>query len=571
MDSTAISERRVPARLVLTASLVAITIAALSLRLTPIPPGPWAGLYRTYPILWGGLVAAAFFLFVATCYGDELQWPWLLGICTLMAGTAVAVSYTWGQPFGLHDPWAHYDSILRAKLSPEEDSYPLFHTLSIVLARTLDVSPKSVLRSTSLLAAFFALFTLTMAIRVTTYGRQVKQTTLLAALPAIFLGFISRPFTLAFPYVLLLFWLAFRSLGTERVRSTVLLVVIGILLIPLHPELTLFGGLLLGIIWLVVNLREHTDRIDFSSVQTTDTAATGTTSLLLLAVAVIAYLFFYAAFGARIVATFALVLQPAVDVSKATAPSGTPLLVQLVNHPIKVIEAAGFAAYVLVLAGVTGIGTTHDFLFRRRINSDTAVVILTTGVLVVLFVGVDIVLRSDVINVIRLFQFLPLILAPGVAIGVSRSPRRLAIAMAFLVFVTGLFTAYPSEVTGKTAVSATDQQVEGIEWLGEHNSGGIVGGPMTFWLIQGKLGIDRVYAWAPSKANPKGDPSPGAEYPWQSRSPAGSLVVIDAGARAQARQVAGESGNYTAIRALDRYQSRVSEVYTNGETNIYAP
>lgn len=547
-----------------------VLLASLFFLLSPPPEGPWAGIYRSFWPMWLCLLLATCAMLVRIYSPRPVSWGVVLIFGITLVSIIVATSLSWGQPYGFRDVWVHYETIRRSQLSPRSNAYPAFHAFVIALGSIFSYPPTTVLRYVALLASLIATFWLAIVLQVLPISHQQRQSAFIAGLPALFLGFTPRPFTLAIPYVLFFLWVTHQQSALQRLQGLALLV--PVMVLPIHPTMAIISGLLLTTIAFIDHIR---NRIPLSRV-TIDPLPNPfparSTFILFIGIATISYLMFYVFFGQRIVSVLLSVIEPEASAQSSNVASGPSYLTQLRNNPLNILEVFSRLAYVLACLLLIGVAWLKDILIRDRISAEVAIIGIITVKLVAIFAVVDVVLKSTLVNLTRLPKFLPLLLVTVIGSGLPRSRRLLSAFVALLVFTAGIGVAYPSTYTGGVAISATDEQVQSVEWIDEYEYENmtVIGTRQTLVIAHGIVGLENTLSWVPDNGS-RTTPIPGnAKYPWLITDPAAnSIVVIDGGEVERAKQEAHETGDNSALTALDRYPQHTSIIYTNEDVTIY--
>jgi len=593
-------------RVLLIAAFVLLIFGVVSVVLTPIPDGPWLGMYDIFASTWIFLLLGSVSMLWAITRGTSWGSVTIFGV--LLVAIVVSLSLQWQLPYGLHDAWTHYFNIKFRVLGFSANPYPGFHAYILTIGEILDIPGVSLLRFTALLAATLGVAGMALVLRRLPFGHKPCQYAFIAGLPATFLAFLDRPFTLAWVFVTFIIWILFSSI--ERERGIILLLGLGGLGTSLHPQLPFFTSTFFLSVAIVILLRPYFPRSyggNSLSLELRDSIAV----LGIYAVVVTGYFAFFIGSGLGILdrlidSVSDIINQPSSDgpsevpvsetppastpttetpaietpTTDGQTPSGTDLsekesrIQKLFQDPSAITEVMARMTYHIMLGGVFLTSVIEKV--KERDYSETLLVLMITGVqLALFFVFVDIVLNSKGTNIRRLVRLSPLLLVPGAVYALRvRSPksRPLGAFLALMVLTGGLGTAYATEYTGGVEATATSEEFVGVQWVAKYNlhNGPVIGGTMTFWIAKGIAGSNRIQQWATTdEYAPTRIASRREGYPWQVQNPKG-LVVVEEVQRALARQEAEEAGRTTAgIRDLNTIKWRQSLVYDNGGTEIY--
>lgn len=587
-----------------TAGFLSVGVAALAIVLTPTPTGPWEGMYVSYAPTWVLLLASAVLILWRVQRG-RFSWPVLFLWGLLFSFTVGALSLQWGWVYGHHDPWAHLARIKFRILEFSRNQYPAFHVWNITVGNITGVAGTTVLRYSALIATLIGTLGLMTVLRVLPVDRVASQRAFVAGLPALFLGFIPRPFTLGWAFVLFFAWAVFAPLSQRRAIGFLMLLGAG--LTALHPQVPFFVSAFLLAGFVVELARPHLP----SSFRETDITFVARQLIGIISVygmVVVAYFFFLTESGDRIVNELidfgssggeSTVSTPTETDTPTPTPDPQPTpesdgvdnsptirtpsrierratkvsqLQKIVRQPSLITELLARISFIIVLGSMTLVSAFEE-LREHRIATPATVALVVAGMYGVFFIFADLVLNKlNLVSGQRIVFVLPAVLIPGIAVVLRRRPGRVPVVglgLALLVLVSGLAVTYPSDFTGSNTQAATSQQVSGVDWIGTyaHNES-VTGTGMTFWILEGRFGNERMLELSPTTGSPKTYVTRRVGFSWQVRNPSG-LIVVDGFSRAMARQEVKESGDPTPIRDLETMPIRYSRIYTNGGTDIY--
>ena len=584
-------------------SLVCVTAAALSLRLIAPPLGPGLVVYSRYAPFWV-LVGAALVCAIIAVRWLSVPW-WTVTLVALLSTVAlVALSVVWDVPYGPHDSWTHLAQIHAEDLNPASNVYPLLHAGVLTSMVIFDLPAEPILTRVVALSAGMGVLFLVIVARRFPADRTARQTAVLVAAPAVCLGFVTRPYTVAMTFVLLFYWFVFTIL--TRGQSPISRVSKGILtvlfagLVFFHPlttlVITIIGATGYFVVrWLprvplsiqitapstaglptVVGNSGHDTKNDSGREDTDDVRYPSSISIdpvvvLLLVLPLAAHFLLVAAVGERVAGAVILAILADVQVSRGHAGDVGVIAAAFasVDNTVEFFMRSSYA-FGFTIAALLALA--HDFS-RRRMRAELAITLLAGGGILVFFVGINVV-SSKGIGLYRLFSLAPIVAFPA-AIGVLRARNTTwrqvgTVVLAIGIVTAGLLTAFPSPFIGAAAQSGNEQQAEGIRWLVSHNPPQVVGTRMTFWVMRGLYGTATTQRLSPTEAR-GGIITLGrtANYSWGATSrPAGALYVVDAASSQSARHLAVEE-DPTALRCLQTFQRVQSRVYQNGDTSAY--
>jgi hypothetical protein len=608
-----------------------LTVGVISAWTRPAIVGPWDQIYRNYAAFWMLSFTGTVCLLVAIRSG-RVQWSVVAIFGLALTLGVTSLSLMWGYPYGLHDPWVHLEVLKNRRLSPSSNPYPLFHALLLWLGELSGVTAQSLLRYAPIISILLGYgFSVILARRLS--GDPVaRQTALIVSVPALFLGFIARPFTLGMPFVLLAYWVCFALGSSSRTRWAA-----GLLIVPtvwLHPFAGVGSAIILGSYLLVVVVKEgrglhHANKtilignntirvygplvVTFGAVLTVNFIIVSNISNNIFTSIIDSFTSFVEipsdpsgrrpavaeeptppTTGNRDQSTATAVPDQSVDdggESTATAvpdqgannresetdqggnTAGIGLVAEMFSSPSKLTEALSRASFMLSIAFAALLSLRTEFS-RREITKKTAVTFIAgVGTLTIFILLVSFASRG--FGLFRILMIAPLVGLPAVVAALERrdTTRRelFSLLLAALILLTGLLTAFPSTFTGGAAYTATEPQVAGVEWVGEYRSNTITGTWMTFWIIEGIFGKPESRIWSPGDTYGKRVWNlRGASYSWNvSERNESSLYVVDRVELERAKLEARESGSDAPVWCYREFAVRSQKVYDNGGTEVF--
>jgi hypothetical protein len=538
---------------------VCLTLAVIAQSVQPVPDGPWDGIYTNYPLYWSFVGLAGGTMLVAISR-YRLSWSLVCLFAVLFLFTVVSHSFLWALPWGLHDPWKHLANVRGRRLSIAVNIYPLFHSFVAVVSLVTGLGSRAVLSGLMLFVSVVGVLFVAVTVRHTDAPRRAQQTAAVAILPGLFLGFLARPFSLAYPFVLVGFWFATSRSRGLKLAATPILVALALV----HPFV---AALTLGVL-LVANAVRF---LSAGPVGASLPRPRPSVSVYLsVAVGIeLAYLLFLGTnFSDRLLLAIGESLASSGSVSGG--PAGAGLIAEAFSSRQKSVEFLSRSSFLLSLAVPSAVVFARQ-LRTRRVRPEVAVA--TVSGLGVLGLFVVLAYLPAGIGITRLFVLAPLFFLPLLpyAFGERTRVRRLAsVGLAALVLTTGLLTGFMWPGIGGVEYSATEGQIAGVEWSVDHAAVEIVGTDMTHWIVVGKHGRELSRELSPTRANGMLETkSRAAAYSWEvTDRPPGALYVVDGAERARARQAARE-GNSRPVRCLRAFRARQSRVYSNGDTGGY--
>ncbi|MDS0300246.1 hypothetical protein NDI76_15980 [Halogeometricum sp. S1BR25-6] len=227
------------------------------------------------------------------------------------------------------------------------------------------------------------------------------------------------------------------------------------------------------------------------------------------------------------------------------------------------------SSFLLALALTSGVAIYRQYS-NRNITSDVAVAVVSGSAVFVGFLVIAFIPKG--IGITRIFSLAPVFFVPIIPYALSHVGRPTwrqiaSVGAAFLIVGAGGATAFDSPMTGGVEYSATESQVESIEWAVGHTSDQtIVGSRMTHWVIVGLYG--REASSARSRIDGNGMWATRARGVESYRSTVEGLVAVDGPETAHAEIVARESSD-RLLRCLQTFEQQQNQVYANGESGFF--
>lgn len=542
---------------------VTITVAAAVLLETAPPIGPWVDLYSAYAFLWVLIGFAVIGLTLLIAY-RPLPQPLAVIISLLIGSLVIGISRQWDVPFGVRDPWRHISIIISRDLSPQVNPYPALHALVAVLETVIGTSPKSVLAGVPVLA-----FTVCLIFVAATFGRvtsseRIAQLALLITIPAGFVGFIARPFTLAVPFIVLVYWLVTARLS--RQPHTILLLLFGIVTLLLHP--------VVAIICLIV-------LVGVSTIQVVDRLSIGGTTTYLVGIifrpnvardtAVMSiftavYIFYFT--GTFLLTVYRFAVSSNAE-SGGTVQSSAGILAEIIPNIVEFIIRTSYPIGLGILACLSLLIGIR----RRRINKITAISLFTTAGIAAFFILQNFV-PAIRFGVARVVYLVPLVLVPAALRGLEFNRGKFGwvvkIALVVLIVTAGLVTAYESDITGGIQYGTSQAQVEGYHWLQDYRGNdNVIGSGSTFWIAEAEFGAETANEWSRGRSARYYYKNREEPFPWLVADSGKSIYAVSGFARARAYQYATGGGERYFIRSLMKFQNNRSRIYDNGNLRMY--
>ncbi|WP_139172826.1 hypothetical protein [Halopelagius longus] len=404
------------------------------------------------------------------------------------------------------------------------------------------------------------MFTIVVA-RYTDTSTTAQQAATIVILPGLFVGFIPRPFTLAYPFLLVGFWLSQSRSTGMKIASSLLLVT----LVLFHPFIAL---LTVSIVLVAMALKRSLQWRSFGQLSI---GRPSVSIYILIAVGLeLSYVLFVASgFSNNLIFGFSeMFFGP--SVTGPGGPAGVGLIAEAFSDPKKFQELLLRSSFLLSLALASTIALVVQY--RRRHFASESVVAVLSGLCVF---GLFLILSflPTGVGVTRLFILAPLFFLPLIPYAFStQTPTRkfASIGLAVLIVTSGLLTGFLWPGIGGVEYSATEPQVVGVEWATEHVATEIVGTSMTHWIVVGKYGRETSTELSARDVNGMlATRLQNGSYSWEvTDRPPSALYVIDGAERARARQSASESDD-RPIQCLHAFQLNQMKVYSNGDTNAF--
>ena len=542
---------------------VTVTVAAAVLLETAPPIGPWVDLYSVYAFLWVLIGFAVIGLTLLIAYHPLLQ-PLAVIISLLIGSLVIGISRQWDIPFGVRDPWIHVSLIISRDLSPQVNPYPALHALVAVLETVMGTSPKSVLAGVPILA-----FTICLIFAAATFGRitnseRVNQLAPVIAIPAGFVGFIARPFTLAVPFIILVYWLIIARLS--RQPHTILLLLFGTATLLLHPVVAIICLIILvgvSVIQIVDRLSIGGTTTYFAGIISRPNVARDTAIMSIFTAVYISYFT-----GVFLLTVYRFAVSPNTG-SGGTVQSSAGILAEIIPN---IVEFIIRTSYPIGLGILACLGLLIG-IRRRRIDKITATSLFATAGITAFFILQNFV-PAIRFGVARVVYLIPLVLIPAALRGLEFNRGKFGwvvkIALVVLIVTAGLVTAYGSDITGGIQYGTSQAQVEGYHWLQDYRGNdNVIGSGSTFWIAEAEFGAETANEWSRGRSAQYYYKNREEPFPWLVADSGGSIYAVSGFARARAYQYATGRGETYFIRNLIEFQNNRNRIYDNGNLRLY--
>jgi hypothetical protein len=394
-------------------------------------------------------------------------------------------------------------------------------------------------------------------------SRPVGQAGVVATLPAISLGFVSRPFTMAWVILIFGLWLVFSiDLNGWNLLAVGLITLAPVVHPQLIPPIILMLGLLIG-----TRFISDLDVIKYwLSKRSHSRSYVSRSQLILLAgIVFVAYMLWATTAGSRILEQTLFVYRTGGGTSAAAAATSGSGVFSFLTSFRAFVEFTSRLWYILLLLFVIGIG---GLLYTLKLSIPKEYLIGTAAGFVTGIGFLGLFIGTSALGIQRITYALPVIIIPAVIMAhraVGRQ-RMIVAGMALLCFTAGAMTIYPADVFGQAGKGATEQQAVGVEWSAEYineNTTDIVGSSSTFWMLKGFVIDDRLFdlQYQPPRVRK------GQRFAWQNTGDRRVTVITDTDI-ASVDQYTDETGNYNVERELNITIIRGNVIYRSGDTRI---
>jgi hypothetical protein len=509
----------------------------------------------------------------------DVSWLIVSTFAMLLMYAVVSHSFLWALPYGFHDPWKHIATAREQQFNIVFNIYPLYHILVAQVSSVTGVSERAVVSRLTLLIGTIGTLFIMMVTMKTKARTSAQQTATIVLLPALFLGFLARPFSLAYPFVLVGYWLSLQFTPARRVVAVLILLA----LVFLHPLVAILtvGVVLIGnAVGYILRRPLPSQAEAYRSGLSVESFRPSVTVYAPFAIGlVLSYIFLIGtAFSDRLL--IAIVGQfIEVGTDSGGGPAGVGLITEAFSSWAKFGEFVLRSSFIFSLALASTVALAVQI--RRRYITSDAVVAIASGLGVAALFALIVIVPAGV-GATRIFLLAPLFFAPLVPYAFDFSnpcknvssiitPQRVRlVGLAILILSTGLLTAFTWPGIGGIDYSATEPQVQGVDWSVNHAESNIIGTQMTHWIIVGLYGPDKSNEFTRPNANgmlvTKNRPE---SYSWEVRGrSANELYVIDGAERARAQQYALESSQ-DPTRCMTVFQFTHSQLYDNGDTSMF--
>jgi hypothetical protein len=570
-------------RLSSTVSFLLLTAAALSLRYITHPVGPGTSIYHDFFPFWV-LIAAAFATLIVSVRIVRVPWPVVITFGMLAGATVVSLSMIWGVPFGPYDAWAHLWRAKSGFFSPEQIVYPLFHIWLATGSLVFDIDIEPILQRVVVISVAVGVLFLTIVARQvpSPVSRGGRMTTVIIGIPALFLGFVPRPFTVSFPFILLSFWFAFYILNGTQLSQTRQWALLGFFasLVVLHPFTEFVILIVLVGAYLTIYGEKLAPRLtEDRSIHRKSPFRFMT--LVVLGLVFATYIFITTSVGVTVAGSSLLLLLGDVSASGGLSGSvtgGTSMIAKAFSSSSNFLELVTRITYAGLLVGVV-IVSFASTLWKSERRQPLRIVFVSGGIAFGVIVMVT-VFSSQGVGIARLFVLSPLIAVPGTVYAFSQSNRgwhaAVIIAIALIIVVAGLGTAFSSSIAGGYVSTSNSQTQSAGAWAVEYVPNQLIGSDKTIFVIRGAFGDA-----ASGRLTPRGGTGVwyvaqrDAPYAWmvptgpdEDYATSEATVVVDYAARVRARQLASE-GQPQGLRCLKRFKQQQSKIFANDDTYMY--
>jgi len=534
-----------------------ISIAVVVRENTGISDGPWVGFYEPYWTFWILLTLAAA-VFAVSLTVAEISWPVIILNSIFLTTILVSHSLIWNTIWGPSDPWGHLNTIHYDNFGLDANIYPLYHIIIEGLGFITNVPVGRILQLAPYYVPILGLCFAVAVVRRTPGTPTGRRLALIAILGGLFFRFLSRPFSLGMPFLLLIFWSIFQN--EWSLRSRILQIFLGISQIFLHPFVAIIAAIVFGSQFVVRVVERRTSLLVNPKPQ----------SILpgLIVSVILGYRLLIAGLASSILyrASYRLTGQEIAAVREGGG-GGTAVVTESVSSISKIIEAVIRLSYVLTLS-IIGTVTVVSIFRSRKIDYRHATTILA-GVTVAGIILTSATLSLGV-GIFRVIPIAPILLLPLLAKGLS-DRKYLRLFLAVLAISTGFIALVPSSISGGTTISASQPQVNSVDWLVEYRSGYVVGSAQTFTILEARYNnsISIRLSGSNSVIGTWDQKSHNSDYSWGvTNVPNGSLYVVDELDIASAERAAIE-GNSFWIQCYNRFKITENQIYDGDDTDYY--
>ena len=539
-------------------SLLGLSSAILLVFYKPTPSGFWVNVYTYFALAWllvGG-VAVSGILYTSH---RSLSWSivWMISVMLVFAAGSIAL--IWGVPWPNHDPWTHLGIIKFGYLGPYLNPYPAFHVLVTVLAKSTGLSSIHWITVASVLFPTLATGFVIALVRRLPVSPTTSQPALFVLLPGIFLGFTPRPFTLAWIFVPIAFFLVFRLNKTHSKKYRDLTIGLVVISPVFHPQLTGFLIILLSGTWLTSRLQE---RLPVIEIIPENPVAIHYGLILIGGLIFVSYIIFYSTVGLALIqgTIQAYLIQSGPKTLEQASTGSGPFA--FLESPRAAQEALIRLSYILLLGVIVAIGIIRK-LVQRRVSFEFVITwVVSAGIIFGFF---TLFVFSSNLGIERILRIIPLIAIPIVVLGLKQLPKQvMPIALAILCLTAGLLTVYGSEFQGGAGISANNKQAAGAEWLSDYNNDRkIIGSSSTYWMLKAYVPRQQLWDW-----RYRGQIPEDTRFRWQIRGKP-TLYVTDGTTEARIEQIIEEEGQIQYVTEYNRLSKVRDKIYTNDGLSVY--
>lgn len=544
---------------------LAVAIAVLDVRTSPVPTASWINLHTTYPIFW-------LCLFLATTIGAVLSFHrgremFAIGLVFLVALSVVSVTFIWNVPFGPRDPWVHLNRIAEHRFTLEENIYPGSHLAGAILVEILGISAMDLMvRAT---AAVTALGILALFVTLRTYISTKEATiTIMAAAPAV-LFIRARPFSLAWALLPIALFTLFKIINSGRVRKQYMYIlgVVAVATLIIHPFvffiLTVITVISSAVIAVLHELRNQGKLAEIAGEQGLGVIPVLFGTLLTL------YIVFLTDIGTEALAGVLLgFFEVDSGGQSIEGPGQIALMFSDWQHFFQGLVRMGHIILLGLLASLAVLVQVSD----RRPQTPSILMYVCAGIMGVTMIGLSL-FGVERVGLTRVFLIVPLLLAVSIPPLFSRKSGIRAGALAALVLfaaVAGGLAAYGTTTIGDSEISSNQKHVSTIDHLENHRGDSpVIGGRISFYVIEGHVGNDAIYDWSPGGINGKYLTAVRpVEYAWFVRdAPSHSLYIVEGAdkilSERRSQQLTGDDH-----ACMVEFVDQNNHIYTNGQDEI---
>lgn len=512
-------------------------------------PGFWVNIFDYYVTAWVMIVGASLALIWIAYLG--ISWSALIGAGFAYTTSVGSISLVYGVPFTAYDAWNHLGIVRAGEFQLGSNPYPAFHLLLEGTHILTGFTYPHLVAIVSLLAAYIGVVGLALLINEVPATTEARRVAFVALLPVIFLGFVSRPFTLAWVLVPFWFWVVFRLISGPQTSAVAIVAMLLLMAAPfLHPMLLGFATLSAGVGALLSVVTHHRGYLS----NRTWSGSTLPLLSIMGAVLFIEHMLITSGVGGSIIqrtVTDYLGQGGPSSVQQAATGSGPFAIFTSLNALTEAILRLSLSAAVSIAVLYSVIRTARDRVGILTFGTAFVSATLWVGGFLILLITLS------ALGVERIVTFTPLVLAPIAVRGFS-GKRVIAVTLAICCLTTGLLTVYPSGHTGSTGYSASETQVAAVEWTADYRGDRTVTGTTRSWWI-GKAFDRDIWRWGMR---------PTSQFPWLEGS-SNSLTVILANDIAGAEHHIEESGRHEITAKLTEYKMLNNKVYSSSGGSVY--